>query len=273
MFGQHSFISKGALVASALLVLAVGPVLAAPGYAPGYFSSQHGGYFPGYYGGHRVIGGYYPGYFSHYPAGYPGYGGYYPGYFSDLHNQSTYPPITTPYAHYYSPATVESSGGRSVLPEVHELQSLDPSQTGGGAVISVHVPADAEVWFDGAPTKQRGAERDYTTPPMPVGRLNHYQVRARWKKGGRVVDQTRTVPVAPTIGQWLISPSPIRTPYSDSSRQIRESNGKSADRPRRSIEASTPKTAALAMDRALHDLFCLSLASWYGRRHSVIHAD
>ena len=178
MFGQHSFISKGALVASALLALAVGPVLAAPGYAPGYFSSQHGGYFPGYYGGHRVIGGYYPGYFSHYPAGYPGYGGYYPGYFSDLHNQSTYPPITTPYAHYYSPATVESSGGRSVLPEVHELQSLDPSQTGGGAVLSVHVPADAEVWFDGRSDEtapRRGATIDAayargTSQPLPSPR-------------------------------------------------------------------------------------------------------
>lgn len=196
MSGLHSLISKGAMLALALLVLSAGSVLAAPGYAPGYFSAQHGGYFPGYYGGHRVIGGYYPGYFSHYPAGYAGYGGYYPGYFSDLHAESAFPALPNAPAYYYSPATVESSGGRSVLPEVRELQSLDPSQTGGGAVISVHVPADAEVWFDGHETKQRGADRKFTTPPMPVGRLNHYEVHARWKKGGRVVDQTRTVPVS-----------------------------------------------------------------------------
>jgi uncharacterized protein (TIGR03000 family) len=195
MFRQRfTILSKSAVLA--LLVFAPSPVLAAPGYAPGYFSSQHGGYFPGYYGGHRVIGGYYPGYFSHYPAGYAGYGGYYPGYFSDLHAESAFvPPVTSP-AHYHSPATVESSGGRSVLPEVRELQTLNPSETGGGAIISVRVPADAEVWFDGDPTKQHGAERDFKTPPMPVGRLNHYEVRARWKEGGRVVDQTRTVPIS-----------------------------------------------------------------------------
>jgi len=201
MFGQRFIVSTGAALA-ALLVFGASPTPAAPGgytggYQPGYFSSQHGGYFPGYYGGRPSFGGYYPGYFAGYPSGYGGYhGGYYPGYFSDLHTESTYPSPTVTPAPYYPAQTVESSGGRTVLPEVAGLEALDPSQTDGGTVIAVHVPSDAEVWFDGDPTKKRGDERDFKSPPLPVGRLYHYDVRARWKEGGRVVDQTRSVPAS-----------------------------------------------------------------------------
>jgi uncharacterized protein (TIGR03000 family) len=196
MFRQCFIVSQAA--ALALLVLASAPVAAAPGYAPGYFSSQHGGYFPGYYGGQHNFGGYYPGYFSGYPAGNGRTTGYYPSYFGDLHSAppSIAPAPLTPTAHYYTPPAVESSGGRSVLPEAQALESLDPSQTNGGALITVRVPADAEVWFDGDPTKQRGDVRDYKTPALPVGRLYHSEIRARWKDGGRVVDQTRSVPAS-----------------------------------------------------------------------------
>jgi uncharacterized protein (TIGR03000 family) len=187
---------KGAALASALLLFASAPVTAAPGYAPGYFGSRHGGYFPGYYGGRRVIGGYYPGYFGGYPAGDGRITGYYPGYFSDLSAESAYIPPVMPQAHSYGPPTVESYGGRSVLPEMRNLETLDPSVTDGGALITVRVPADAEVWFDGDPTKQRGDVREYKTPPLPVGQLYHSEIRARWKEGDRVIDQTRSVPAS-----------------------------------------------------------------------------
>ncbi len=196
MFGQRFIISKAAALASALLLLASAPVTAAPGYAPGYFGSQHGGYFPGYFGGQRHFGGYFPGYFSGYPSGDGRTTGYYPGYFGDLHSESPYISPTTPPARYYSPATVESYGGRSVLPEMRELEPLDPSVTDGGAIITIHVPADAEVWFDGDLTKQRGDVREYKTHALPVGELYHSDIRARWKENGRVLDQTRNVPAS-----------------------------------------------------------------------------
>jgi uncharacterized protein (TIGR03000 family) len=196
MFGQHFTVLKGAALASALLVLASAPVTAAPGYAPGYFSSQHGGYFPGYYGGQHVIGGYYPGYFGGYPAGNGRTTGYFPGYYGDLHSESTYIPPLMPQARSYGPPTVESYGGRSVLPEMRELETLDPSVTDGGALITIRVPTDAEVWFDGDPTKQHGDVREYKTPALPVGQLYHSEIRARWKEGDRVVDQTRSVPAS-----------------------------------------------------------------------------
>ncbi len=195
MLMQHFTVPKA--VALALLFLASAPVTAAPGYAPGYFGSRHGGYFPGYYSGRHIIGGYYPGYFGGYPAGDGRYlGGYYPGYFGDLHSESAYVSPLAPSARYYGPPTVESSGGRSVLPEMRDLETLDPSVTDGGALITIHVPAEAEVWFDGDLTKQHGEVREYKTGPLPVGQLYHSEIRARWKEGGRVVDQTRSVPAS-----------------------------------------------------------------------------
>jgi hemoglobin len=61
------------------------------------------------------------------------------------------------------------------------------------ARITVHVPADAELWFDGQLTAQRGRERVFTTPPVEHQRRYAYEVRARWMEDGREVDQTRRV--------------------------------------------------------------------------------
>jgi uncharacterized protein (TIGR03000 family) len=65
----------------------------------------------------------------------------------------------------------------------------------GGATVEVKVPAAAEVWFDDEPTRHRGEFRRFVSPPLAPGKEFHYDVRARWKEGDRVVDQTRTVGV------------------------------------------------------------------------------
>jgi uncharacterized protein (TIGR03000 family) len=65
----------------------------------------------------------------------------------------------------------------------------------GGATVDVRVPANAEVWFDDEPTRQRGEWRRFVAPPMTPGKEFHYDVRARWTEGDRVVDQTRVVGV------------------------------------------------------------------------------
>jgi len=64
------------------------------------------------------------------------------------------------------------------------------------AHITILVPADAEVFFDGEPTAQRGAERVFVTPPLPAGKTSHYDVLARWNDGGKTVEQTRRVEVS-----------------------------------------------------------------------------
>ena len=58
------------------------------------------------------------------------------------------------------------------------------------ADITIVVPPDAEVFFDGAATMQKGADRLFTTPPLPVGRKFYYDVLARWKGGDKTVEQT-----------------------------------------------------------------------------------
>jgi uncharacterized protein (TIGR03000 family) len=79
-----------------------------------------------------------------------------------------------------------------------KLATADESQPGprvpGKAVhFAVTVPADAEVWFDGAKTTQAGPEREFVSPPLRPGHPFSYDVRARWKDGRREVDRTRRV--------------------------------------------------------------------------------
>ncbi len=63
------------------------------------------------------------------------------------------------------------------------------------AEITVLVPADAEVFFDGGATAQKGAERRFLSPPLEVGKEYHYTVRARWTQDGKEVERTRKVAV------------------------------------------------------------------------------
>jgi uncharacterized protein (TIGR03000 family) len=44
--------------------------------------------------------------------------------------------------------------------------------------IVVIVPADAEVFFDGAATRQKGNKRRFVTPPLEAGAKYTYVVRA-----------------------------------------------------------------------------------------------
>jgi uncharacterized protein (TIGR03000 family) len=46
------------------------------------------------------------------------------------------------------------------------------------------VPADAEVWFNGVPTKQTGTRREFVTPPLDPGGDYSYRLRVRWNEGG-----------------------------------------------------------------------------------------
>jgi uncharacterized protein (TIGR03000 family) len=147
-------------------------------------SSFHGG-GSNFHGGGFSRGGF--GYYPGFGIGYGGYGGGYYGGYSD--------------GYYYSdpaPIYVQST------PVVIQTQSFYPSDaagtpppapSGGTAMVTLRVPADAEVWFNGDATTQRGESRQFASPPLTPGREFHYEVRARWTDGDRVVDQTRRVSV------------------------------------------------------------------------------
>ena len=63
----------------------------------------------------------------------------------------------------------------------------------GIATITVIVPADAEVYFDGTLTSQTGTQRVYHTPQLEPNLEYHYTVRARWTQDGSPVERVQTV--------------------------------------------------------------------------------
>jgi uncharacterized protein (TIGR03000 family) len=63
------------------------------------------------------------------------------------------------------------------------------------ARIEVRVPDGAELWFNGAKTRQTGAVRVFESPPLEPGARYAYDVKARWTEDGRPVEKTYHVPV------------------------------------------------------------------------------
>ena len=71
-----------------------------------------------------------------------------------------------------------------------------PANLAAQAGIRVLVPADAEIFFDGERTTQKGSERLFITPPLQAGKKHHYDLLARWKEDGKTVEQKRRLEVS-----------------------------------------------------------------------------
>jgi len=170
---------------------------------------------------------YYPGsagYYRHYPGGYvPGYAAYsfvgvHPSYYPNYYRYSypySYSRYSSPAIRYYSPAYYSVSGYPSsviyVVPkssvrayyapntatsEIAPPPRMVPSAPAKKAVnITVRVPADAEIWFDGTKTSQTGASRQFVSPPLATDKSYQYEVKARWLEDGNEVIRTRRVEV------------------------------------------------------------------------------
>jgi uncharacterized protein (TIGR03000 family) len=63
------------------------------------------------------------------------------------------------------------------------------------AHIWLHVPVEAEVWFDGAKSQQTGPLRYYVTPSLTPGKSYGYQVQVRWRKDGQPVERRQRIDV------------------------------------------------------------------------------
>lgn len=70
-----------------------------------------------------------------------------------------------------------------------------PQAIDNRAQIRVLVPAEAILWFDGAPTNQQGPEREFVTPALSPGKDFHYSIKARWMQGGQPVERTIEISV------------------------------------------------------------------------------
>jgi uncharacterized protein (TIGR03000 family) len=91
---------------------------------------------------------------------------------------------TPPYFAAPAPVAFESVPGEAGM-------STGPAP----AVVCVHVPSDAQVWFDGTPTQLTGSDRTFQSPALPAGEAFHYAVRARWTEGGKSFEQFQMVTV------------------------------------------------------------------------------
>jgi uncharacterized protein (TIGR03000 family) len=69
---------------------------------------------------------------------------------------------------------------------------MDPN----AALIDVKLgAADAQLFFDDAPTQQKGEMRQFVTPALEPKKDFSYLVHAKWKEGDRDTDDIRTVKV------------------------------------------------------------------------------
>jgi uncharacterized protein (TIGR03000 family) len=74
------------------------------------------------------------------------------------------------------------------------------------ATVEVHLPADAELYFDGHRTTKKGSDRVFHTPALEKGKSYHYDVRARWIEDGKVVEQTQRVGVYAGAQEAVVFP-------------------------------------------------------------------
>jgi uncharacterized protein (TIGR03000 family) len=195
MFKQRYLIALTALALGALL-LAASPASAERnggsrgnnggyrgGYS-GYNNGYRGGYNGGYYGGYRGYG-YGPGVsigIGSYPAyGYPNY-----GYAPSVQ-------YVTP-SYYYTPSTTIVTPAQTYDPNVSQASFTQPDDR---AHLDVRVPAaDAQILFDGDPTRQQGMDRVFVSPPLTPGKSFTYNIEARWMENGRMVNQSRAVTIS-----------------------------------------------------------------------------
>jgi hypothetical protein len=161
---------------------------------PGIYNRGYGGYgYGGYgYGGLGYgLAGFGLGYglgsgLGGYGLGGYGYGGGYgSGYGSGYYGGNS----------YYNTAPVQDY--QSFYPPSDNGGSIPAYSENGRGRIEVHVPANAQIIWNGAPSALTGPTRAYLTLPLgPAGATHTFE--ARWTDAnGQVVSQTRTVQAMP----------------------------------------------------------------------------
>ncbi len=99
-----------------------------------------------------------------------------------------------------SPYAVSPSGLRPVYPPsvatVFSTPLVEPVPEYHTAHLTVHVPIDAELWFENVRTLQTGTARRFVSPPLLPGRSYVYDVRAVWTENGKEIAQNRRVRVS-----------------------------------------------------------------------------
>jgi uncharacterized protein (TIGR03000 family) len=91
------------------------------------------------------------------------------------------------YGNRYQGYGYDNSGGYNNMGSNEQ----DPN----AVLLNVRVPSNAQVWFDGENTQQRGDLRRFVSPPLDPGKTFTYEIKASWTENGRQVERTRKVHV------------------------------------------------------------------------------
>jgi uncharacterized protein (TIGR03000 family) len=134
-----------------------------------------------------------------YRGGGGGYGYSSPGYSSGYYAPGPAYTYSTPTYTYSTPTYYPPLGQvlsvTSAAPESSYYLTAAEVEGPRAIQIDMHLPADAKVWFDDAPTSQTGALRRFVSPPLDPDKDYFYQVKVRWQEDGRDVTRTRKVEV------------------------------------------------------------------------------
>jgi uncharacterized protein (TIGR03000 family) len=65
------------------------------------------------------------------------------------------------------------------------------------ARVTVRLPAEAGLWFNGTRLAGSGSARTYLSPPLEPGYKYSYEIKASWPEDGREVERVKTVKVRP----------------------------------------------------------------------------
>jgi len=197
--------SVGVVLLAGVLAL---PGTVQAGHGGGHGGGGHGGFSHGGYGyGGYGHGGYYHGGYGHGYYGHYGYG-YYPGIYGYGWGGGYYPYSYSPY-YYSAPVytgiySVPAYTDVDVTPPVvtnnplpEEPNGIAPTSytSANAALVEIRVPANADVWFEGDKTQQKGVDRLFTSPPLESGRKYTYDVKARWMDHGKPVEVQRHISV------------------------------------------------------------------------------
>jgi uncharacterized protein (TIGR03000 family) len=98
------------------------------------------------------------------------------------------PRFSSTYPHYYRYGWGPRYYYGNYYPYATYYQLNAPAET-STATIRMRLPSDAQVWFDGEATSQKGTLREFTTPALTPGAEYVYHVRVQWYESGKPMEQ------------------------------------------------------------------------------------
>ena len=133
-----------------------------------------------------------------------------------------YPLIYGAYATWPYAAPISFTNGASLpsslpdismrpTPVITKAYAAELAAPATSAQVSVLLPADADLWFEGMLVPDKGRVRRFTTPALSPLESYSYTVHANWTENGQMITQTQRVLVKAGDDLRIRFPSPTGT--------------------------------------------------------------